>query len=224
PDGHPWGHRPPGEDPYAKANPEKGKQLLTEAGYPNGFRISLPLVQGSWSTVNDPPLIVKEMLRKIGIEVDVDMLEGAMQTTRVNDRAFSVTTWPNFSWSGSGDPDDVYYIRGHSSRDANTNASGYKNPTFDRLAEETRRTLDKNKRLALFRRMAKLVFIDDLPGQNVFHYASTWGWTKDLKHFWHTYNTSQFLVFRSGMSYAWLDRPKETRSVAEEMDRRKKNL
>ncbi|MBI4641468.1 MAG: ABC transporter substrate-binding protein [Candidatus Tectomicrobia bacterium] len=221
PDGHPWGHRPPGEDPYAKGNPEKAKQLLTEAGHPNGFRTSIPLTQGSWSTVNDPPMIAKEMLRKVGIEIDVDMLEGAITTTRINDRAFTYINW-GLSWSGSGDPDDVYFRMFHSSNDASTNRAGYKNPVFDRLVEESRRTLDKNKRMALFRRMAKMIFIDDLPGTNFFHYASTWAWTKDLKHFWHTYNTSQFFVFRSGMSYGWLDRPKETRSMAEEMDRRKK--
>jgi ABC-type transport system substrate-binding protein len=61
-------------------NPEKAKQLLAEAGYPNGFKTSC-VVSGSAS---DECLAFKDMLLKIGIDMEIQILDDAAFFSYVN--------------------------------------------------------------------------------------------------------------------------------------------
>ncbi|OGO39077.1 MAG: hypothetical protein A2147_06075 [Chloroflexi bacterium RBG_16_57_8] len=59
-------------------NPEKAKQLLTEAGYPNGFKTNI--VTGSAEGV-DLLSIVREYLLKVGVDMEIKQLEGGVFTS-----------------------------------------------------------------------------------------------------------------------------------------------
>lgn len=73
-----------------KYNPDKAKQLLTDAGYPNGFKAEL-LVPSVPDSIVDQASILKEMWGKVGVTLDIKPTENAALTTRVT-RTFD---WPD---------------------------------------------------------------------------------------------------------------------------------
>jgi peptide/nickel transport system substrate-binding protein len=58
-------------------NPEKSKQLLAEAGYPNGFKTTALI----WQSQVDYLSIIKDMWSKIGVELELDVRENAAVTS-----------------------------------------------------------------------------------------------------------------------------------------------
>ena len=63
------------EFPIYDYNPEKARQLLVEAGYPNGFTIKMPYRVGAFPHVDEFVAVVQGYWREIGVNLEVDILE-----------------------------------------------------------------------------------------------------------------------------------------------------
>jgi len=61
--------------PQYEYNPEKAKILLKEAGFPNGF--STKVLNTNLDPLLKPMQIIQEQLRKVGIQVELDVMEHA---------------------------------------------------------------------------------------------------------------------------------------------------
>jgi peptide/nickel transport system substrate-binding protein len=67
---------------YGKADVAKAKQLLTEAGYPNGFKTTLSVASGVQEG-QETAVWVKQALAQIGIQMDIAQLPGAAFTSQL---------------------------------------------------------------------------------------------------------------------------------------------
>ena len=114
-------YSPDRQDVYT-LNPEKSKQLLAEAGYPNGFKIEL-LSTSTYAMHKDTAEIVQAGLKNVGIDVSLDLTDWATTVARrakgdfqlhVNGAGVELadpaylnqyfsSTGPYFSWTGFSD-------------------------------------------------------------------------------------------------------------------------
>jgi len=150
-------------------DPEEAKKLLDQAGWSdhngdgvrdkNGkdFRFEFLISAGS-GNAEKIATIYKEDLEKAGIIMEIRQLEWAVFLQNIQDWSFDACT---LGWALEANPDE-YQIWHSSLADVkgSSNHVGYKNPEVDRLIEEARREFDKQKRIAINRRIHRIIAED----------------------------------------------------------------
>jgi peptide/nickel transport system substrate-binding protein/oligopeptide transport system substrate-binding protein len=152
----------PGHDPDLKRyyyDPDKAKQLLAEAGYPNG--LGLPTVRlwtvSKAASTKAELAAYQEYLAKIGVKVEIHFEADWPTYVRMLDQG----KLPMFrlSWSATiPDPDDFLSRQLHSG--GPNNWSFYRNPQVDQLLEQARKEFDYRRRTSLYREVERLVMED----------------------------------------------------------------
>lgn len=143
-----FGYYNPGEFEY---NPEKAKELLKEAGYPNGFTCTL-WVNNNQSRV-EMCQAIQAMLMDIGITCKVEVLEFGAFISRTTAGEHDMGY---FGWvTSTKDADYTYYSLEHSSQQgAAGNRSFTADPTIDSLVEKGRTSADTSVRLEAYKELA----------------------------------------------------------------------
>ncbi len=146
-----------GYDPnfeFYPQNLEKAKELMKAAGHPNGFNVKIRLNQSSLYT--KPAEVVQAQLRKIGINLEFDLMERATYLTEIYDNMNYEITLYMFS-SIYNDPDYIFYGRLYSGNIGNTNYANYSNPEADKLILEARTSVDMEKRTQMYKQLSDIV-------------------------------------------------------------------
>ncbi len=136
---------------------ERAKQLLAEAGHPNGIDVEL------WSSQSPPfPRVaetIQAYLREAGIRVTLVQREAA--AVREASRAGQVDMHLKDWYADYPDAENFLYPLLHSaSRGAGGNVSFYANPAYDAIVTASRRELDDDRRYSLYRQADSLAFHD----------------------------------------------------------------
>lgn len=151
-----------GFDPSLKGydyDPERARQLLKEAGYPNGRGI--PPIE-IWTvskaeSVQNELMAYRQYLEEIGIRLVPRIAENWGEFIKfINEKKAPMyyAAW----YADYPDPDNFLYVLCHSK--SKTNRMGYNNPEVDELLEQARREGDYMKRVGLYRQVEKLVMRD----------------------------------------------------------------
>ncbi len=149
-------------------NPEKALKLLEEAGFKRGkdgilykdgkpFEFTLLTNQGNLSRLLTAQIIQQE-LSKLGIKVNIRVMEWTTLIHQfIDKRRFQAVI---LGWTTGPDP-DLYDIFHSSKVDSpGLNFIGYQNKEVDRLLEEGRYTLDKEKRKKIYFRLQEILAED----------------------------------------------------------------
>lgn len=138
-------------NPY---DPEKAKELLAEAGYPDGFSCTLKCTTEDY--VQMPAQVIQEQLRQIGIDCELVPIERGTYLEEVQVQGdFDII----FAGSGAlyADADSVTYKCLHSSaKGQGGNWSLYENPEMDALLEAARQEIDPDVRYELYTQVSEL--------------------------------------------------------------------
>jgi len=137
---------------------EKAKDLLAEAGYPDGLTVTLT-TSDSQERV-DIAEMVQNQLGQIGITVNVETLENTTYLDRIV--AGTVQMYILGWTSTSGDPHFGLYEPFYTGLPTWANTAQYSNPEVDRLLEVGRNSVDEETRLDAYYRAQELL-VEDAP-------------------------------------------------------------
>lgn len=137
----------------------KAKQLLTEAGYANGFEAEL-LYAGLWPWEETMAIQVADQLKAAGLRITAKRISDSDMRARA---APAVMDMPFFAFEdGPIVLDPVYsnYLLAHSK--GVSNRAAYANPAVDAAVDAARQELDRTKRNELMRQAQKQ-WMEDAP-------------------------------------------------------------
>jgi len=166
-----------------KADVARARQLLTEAGYPNGFQITLGSPSGRY--INDARIAqtVASMWTRIGVKTDVDAKAPPVFFKGRDSYAFSayLAGWAVSSGEMSNPLRSLLMTRKPEVGQGTTNRSRYSNPKMDALVLEASATLDDAKRAALLRQAADMA-MDDFAMLPLHFELSVWAMKSDIRY------------------------------------------
>lgn len=143
--------------PY-KYDPQKAKQLLKEAGYPNGFKMELWAMPVPRPYMPDGKKIATAMqadLKKVGITAKIVSYDWGTyidKTSKGEADAF-LLGWT----SDNGDADNILYTLLSTNAIGSNNFTQYSNKKLDKVLNEARKTTDQSKRNQLYKKAQKIV-------------------------------------------------------------------
>ncbi len=139
-----------GFNPDVKPYPydvDKAKQLLAQAGYPNGFDTTLWASRGNYQGDYETAQAVAGQLAKVGVRVTVKPLEFAVYANDLPAR--KLTPMALLAFAGNPDADTMFEFFRSDNPYSYFNDSG-----VDATLAQIRTTTDANKRLQLLHQMA----------------------------------------------------------------------
>ena len=135
---------------------EKARELLAEAGYPDGFTSTLYISDKEIDT--KLATVLQAQLKDVGITVDIQVIEwGTFLQKTAEGLPMFLLGWTTVT----ADADNGLYANFHSSAwGSQGNRCFYKNEEVDRLLDEGRAEFDQEARTKLYQEASQIIYDD----------------------------------------------------------------
>ena len=167
-----------GYDPKHKRypyDPKKSRELLAQAGYPNGVDVKLYFSAGRFAQDREVCQVVAAQMEKGGFRVELISQEWAIfwGTSGVNGGKLP------FYYIGRGSVVDADTLYDQYFRTGSSKRVAYSNPEYDKLIDEEQSTADSKKRIALLQQAGKIL-MEDVPFVPLYNLADLYGVARNV--------------------------------------------
>lgn len=144
--------------------PDKAKQLLRDAGYPNGLDLNITIV----ARPQDERMaqMLKQMWDAVGFSTTIDSMERLAWLAKAAAQRLQTTTF-RYHYAPDADLLSTSVTTGGSANWVN-----WSDPDMDKCMEDGRSTVDVNQRQQIYERCQRILFDTAI-------YAPIWKWTRN---------------------------------------------
>jgi len=171
------------QPPEMKYDPQAAKQLLAEAGYPDGFDLTLSATNDRYMNDGQVAQAVAQYLSRIGIRTTVDAMTRSIYFPKRAKREFSFAMGGWSSETGEASSFLQYWVTSFAPDDGlgTSNYGRYSNPEFDRVLRQALVTVNDVERDKLQQQAVRLA-LADLPSIPLHFESTTWAFRKGLTY------------------------------------------
>ncbi|MGE4277419.1 MAG: ABC transporter substrate-binding protein [Lawsonibacter sp.] len=184
-------------DNYYTYDVEKAKELLAEAGYPDGFDLTIGC-SSQYKFNENTAVAIQANLKEIGINVTLEASDWATFYAKHLDNGFAASV--NGVATYYSDIDWLSYLF---STDGSFNRADYSNAEVDALFAQARSELDSDKRAELYGQLQQIL-LDEAPWVNLMWRVQGYAHNKRLHGFVELPN-GQFVMSALTFGQCWLE-------------------
>jgi peptide/nickel transport system substrate-binding protein len=178
-------------------DPAKARQMLADAGYPNGFKTETWL--HSTPAGLDNAALLKDQWSKIGVEVDIKAVDQTTHSTKIRKTEYTGT-----SWDGPAVGDAMRNVSQHGLTGNFFNTPKWSNPKFDELVDKASYALDTDEQNRLLKE-ASLIMLREAPYIPLFMRVSAIYWWPWIQNYYGEVNIHDSAQPGVLLAHAWLD-------------------
>ncbi len=130
-----------------KYDPERAKQLLKEAGYPNGLNVNIAVGNG-WKEIVRYAEILKQDAAPAGFKININSMPNSQYWEKWTEVDLGVTTWAHRPLGTM--VLSLGYVSDDNGKPVTWNESRWVDKEFDQLLKQANGTLDVEKRRKIF--------------------------------------------------------------------------
>jgi len=150
-------------------DPERARQLLREAGYPDGFQITIHATNDRYPNDSRVAQALGQMLTRIGIQTSVELQPNAVYFTAASRQAFTVMA----AQYGGSDVTQSYRALVHTfDRErgfGSANRTRHSNPAADAMFRDAITIMDEERRNAALERVMDKALGEDATILMIYH-------------------------------------------------------
>ena len=164
-------------------DPDGARALLAEAGYPQGFRMTLHSPNDRYPNDSKAAQAAAQMFSRIGIKTEVDAVPWASFSVRSSRQEYAIRLggWGSVTGEASYALVNILGTFDREKRTGASNVGRYANPDLDALTARAAATIDDPTREALLREAVKLA-MDDVAIIPLFQLVNSWALRRGLTY------------------------------------------
>ena len=176
-----YSHDP--QTPVRAFDPDTARRLLAEAGFPQGFRLTLHTPNDRFPNDSRLAQAVAQMWTRIGVRTEVEALPWASFSARAarQEFAMTLTSWGSTTGEGLSYLINILQTHDPSRRMGPGNARRHSNPALDAMIDEAVRIMDDQAREAAIQRIVRHV-VAETPAFMLLHLQNVWAHRRGLRH------------------------------------------